>query len=141
MANPGMAYFPLTNDQLVDGITHGYYWNLDSSRALDYSVSNGFNGEFWNSSSQVIRYLGEGLGTFSNYANIRFSYSGFYDNPLIAQRNGSEINLSMDAGSLFSSSRIWALGFFPNPENNAIYTGAPGDIFINVNSQANSLPS
>ena len=37
----------LTGDSIIDGLTYGYKWDLDSSRVVDWTISSGFNGEFW----------------------------------------------------------------------------------------------
>ena len=73
MANPSTTYFPLTGDLAVDALTTGYKWVLDSSRIVDFSISNGFFGEYWNSPSVVANYVGAALDTFSYYSNTLLS--------------------------------------------------------------------
>jgi serralysin len=53
---------------------------------------------------------------------------------------GAEIDFSLSTSWPFSSSSTWAIGFFPDPRDTA-YLGQPGDIFLNVNSGANFLPT
>ena len=143
MANPSMQYQSLTGDAFVDSMTTGFSWSLDESRSLDYSVSNGIYGEYWFDPSSVSQYLGAALSLYANYANISFSNLGLFSDPIAAANAGSEINVSLDASNLFFSSyNSWAIGFFPNSEfNSLLYEGAAGDIYINVNSGANYLPS
>ena len=51
--------------------------------------------------------------------------------------NGSEINFSMDgSGLIFNNDNIWAIGYFPRTE-----MLIRGDIYLNLNSQANYLSS
>ena len=143
MANPSMQYQSRTGDGFVDSMTTGFSWSLDGSRSLDYSVSNGIYGEYWFDPSSVSQYLGAALSLYAYYANISFSNLGLFSDPIAAANAGSEINVSLDASNLFFSSyNSWAIGFFPNSEfNSLLYEGAAGDIYINVNSGANYLPS
>jgi Ca2+-binding RTX toxin-like protein len=137
------GYISPSSDPLINSMTTGYYWVLDSSRELDFSISDGFDGEFWTSPIDVAIYYAAALDTFSIYANINFDYLGYYTDPLASASWGSELNLSLSqTGGLFSSNNTWAMGFFPNSAlNTTIYGGAPGDIFLNISSAANTLPS
>lgn len=142
MGTPTTEYFYRTGDDLIDGMTHGYRWSLDSSREIDYSLSNGFYGEFWYNPTSVQSYLDVALGILSYYANINFNFVGAFTNPITASRAGSEINFSLDGNNLFFQNRAqWGQGIFPDARNNQIYEGAPGDIYLNILSQANSLSS
>ena len=145
MANPGTTYFGLTGDPLIDGVTNGYKWSLDGSRTVDFSISDGFYGEYWYYPASVSTHMQTALSIYSLYANIKFNYVGYFTTPSVAALNGSEINLSLDgANRFFSSSSTWAIGLFPNSAYNTsypFYTGAPGDLYLNINSQANYLPS
>ncbi|MBK9347248.1 MAG: M10 family metallopeptidase [Burkholderiales bacterium] len=78
------------------------------------------------------------LVTFSYYADIKFSYVGYFDTPEVAANSGSEINVSLS--SLFPNTNIWARGNF-DPGNSVAYPGELGDIFLNIRSDANWLPS
>ena len=127
----------LIGDNVIDGLTHGYKWDLDSSRVVDWTISSGFNGEFWTSPQEVVDKATLALELFSSYADVSFNYLGNFDNPLVASANGSEINFSMDGSSLiFNNDNIWAIANFPSPDN-----GHSGDIYLNLNSQANYLSS
>ena len=143
MANPQPRSFSLTSDPLIDGMTNGYYWLLDTSKIVDYSISNGFLGEFWYAPNTVAIYMGAALNTVSVYANINFNYIGYFVNPIGAVAAGSEINLSLSqTGSFFSNNNEWAFGNFPNSSLNlSKYDGAPGDIYLNLSSPGASLPS
>jgi Ca2+-binding RTX toxin-like protein len=141
-----MAAFPsitprsLTGNEDIDSITSGYYWKLDSSRTLNWSISDGFKGEFWTNPLQTKQEIDQALSAISYYANIKFNYTGYYKNPAVAAPY-SQLNFSLDGNGYFTpDSNVWAVGYFPMENNNEIYAGAPGDIFINVNSQANYLP-
>jgi hypothetical protein len=80
------------------------------------------------------------LRVYSSYANINFNFVGYYPNPVAAASVGAEIDFSLSTSWPFSSSSTWAIGFFPDPRDTA-YLGQPGDIFLNVNSGANFLPT
>lgn len=139
MANPTLRYFGPTGDALIDGTTHGYFWLLGADKAVDFSISNGFSGEYWNNPNQVAEYFQSILATYSYYANIRFNYVGFYATPYTSYLGGSEINLSLSGAiTAFPSSGIWAKASF-DPRYATNYTGEIGDIFLNVNSEANHL--
>lgn len=48
----------------------------------------------------------------------------------------------MDGEGLAFDNATWALGFFPNSfYDRALYNGAAGDIYLNLNSEANYLKS
>ena len=138
-----VEYLSLTGDDAVDSLTTGYRWVLDSQNTLRYSISNGFNGEYFLNPDLMLSYFGSAIQTFSQFANIQFQNVGQFDNPRIAYRGGSDINLSIDgAGALFDTPLAWALAFFPAQQYlSSPYLGAAGDLFINTQSDANQLPS
>lgn len=140
-ATPSYAPFSLTGDSLVDVATHGYYWHLDSTRTIRWSIAGGFNGEYWINPQATASMLSQAFNSFSTYANVKFSYTGYYQTPATAAPY-SDISVSMDANNrFFSSSSQWARSFFPNYYDNYVYSGAPGDVFLNLNSEANTLSS
>ncbi len=142
MATPSNLPLPLTGDPIIDAGTNGYYWSVGASHTVTWSISDGWNGEYWISPVDVVNQLSTAFFTYSYYANIKFNYVGYYIDPGIAYLAGSNINVSMDGSNFFfSSNNAWAIGLFPNSAYNSIYTGAPGDIYLNINSAANSLPS
>ena len=141
MATPVPSYFSLTGDPVIDGMTHGYYWYTGTNRTIDWSISNGFAGERWANPDAMVSMIGTMLGNVTYYANVNFNYVGYYLNPTVAYQAGSEINVSLSGSSgMFPSNGIWARGFFPEPLGNAdYYYGEAGDVFLNINSQANYL--
>ena len=143
MGAPLTNYFSKTGDSLVDGMTNGYYWYLDSTKIVDYSLSNGFQGQYWTNPSTTAMYMGAALDNVSVYANIKFNYLGYYATPTIANGWGSEINLGLSqTGYLFNSNNVWAQAFFANSAYNTLYyLGAPGDLYLNLSSPGASLPS
>jgi methionine-rich copper-binding protein CopC len=123
----------LTGDRLIDGMTNGYQWSLDSTRTVDWSISYGWYGEYWNNPTDISLRIGTVFTIFSYYANIKFNYLNYYDSPLSANINGSDINIALDASYIFfSDNNSWAIGNFPIPN----YADR-GDIYINQNSLAN----
>jgi len=143
MATPSAAPKPLAGDLVVDALTNGYYWKLGSDRTIRWALADGFLGEFWTSPASTAQTLQLAFSVYAHYANINFQYVGYYTDPVAARLGGSDITISMDGFNLiFSSSSAWAVGFFPNSSYDAAYYfGAPGDIFLNLNSQANFLAS
>lgn len=141
MANPSYSFFGLTGDPVVDATTHGYYWGLNADRTVDWSISNGFNGEVWYDPNALSSNLQNLLGTFSYFANIKFNYIGYFTSPSGAYQYGSEINVSLtDSRTIFPSPNIWARAYF-DPRTAFDYAGEVGDVYLNVRSAANSLPS
>jgi len=57
MAAPLAGYFPSTGDRIVDGMTNEYYRKLDSTKFVDYFISNGFQGQYWFKSIIVALYM------------------------------------------------------------------------------------
>jgi hypothetical protein len=141
--SPRPSYFELTGDDLIDAMTTGYKWSYQSDyHVLYFSVSSGFNGEYWTNPAAVRDGVAAILNSFGEFANLRFNFNNFYPNPSAAAEL-SDINISLDgAGLAFNSSSVWARAFFPAPTyENSPYSGAAGDVFVNLNSQAVSLPS
>jgi serralysin len=138
MATPVPRSFGLTGDRVIDGMTTGYYWALNTDRTVDWSISDGFSGEHWNSPASLQANIASMLAQFSYFANIRFNYVGYYQDPEYAGRAGSELNVFLDAHLLFSSSRVWGMAFFPDP---SIPLMRAGDVVLNVNGPANTLSS
>ena len=143
MAIPSSYPLYLTNDPLVDVSTTGYLWNVGSSRTINWSISNGFSGEFWYNPPHLVQQLDSIFKVFSTYININFNYTGFFEKPTNAYNSGSDINVSWDYNNIFYNNySTWALGFFPvSASNYQVYPGAPGDIFLNLKSEANYLES
>lgn len=145
MPAPISNFFPLVGDPLIDAITNGSGWILDNNRTLNWSISDGFNEEFWISPLDTAQEIGGVLEVFSFYADINFQFSGYYENPIVAYSSGSELNFSIDAENVFFSDiNQWAIANFPVTSEVVfpkLYSGQEGDIFLNVNSEANSLPS
>ena len=143
MTNLKTTYFGMTGDLVMDSLTTGHAWSLGPSRTIDFSVSNGFDGEYWINPKQVVNSLDLALDVIESYVNVKFNYSGFFSNPQAAALAGSEINLSLSTSPLlFPNSSYWAIGFFPNTNiETSTYAGLAGDIYLNINSDANRLPS
>ena len=123
-------------------MTHGYYWNLGAGHVINWSIANGFNGEYWISPTNTANVLQTAFNIFSYYADVHFNYIGYYTDPEAAESWGSDITVSLD--SMYLPNSTWAVGFFPDEGNNddpSLYEGAAGDIFLNINSLANALPS
>lgn len=141
MATPLYSYFSMSGDRFVDALTHGYFWKVNEDRTVDFSISNGFNGEFWYNPVPLANAIKTALSEFSYYANIKFNYVGYYSTPIVAATNGSEINISLSRSAYFFPSKsTWARGYF-DPSISNLYEGQVGDIFLNFNSEVMSLPS
>ena len=142
MALPSTHLLPLTGDALLDVSLHGSRWVTDGTKTINWSISDGFFGEFWNNPANVIVNVDIALSIFSTYIDVKFQYTGYHANPTLANNAGSNINISLDgSGLFFSSSSQWARGHFPENLSDTLYVGQSGDIYINLNSEANFLPT
>ena len=143
VSTPSLEPFPLTGNNLLDVSLTRFQWDLNIEREINWSISGGFNGEFWTAPDIVALYTGAALSAFADYIDVKFNYVGSFSDPSEAYQQGSGINISMDGGGrFFNSTSAWAIGFFPNAAyDTSNYAGAPGDIFLNLNSQANYLES
>ena len=144
MAAPSFSPLPLTGDNLIDAATHGYYWQLDGSRNVNWALSQGFYGEYWTSPSATVSNLATVFNNISSYANIHFTYVGYFGNPTSAYASGSDITIWPDSVfiSYLAGDSTWAIGIFPNTYyDSLLYQGASGDAVLNLNSDANYLPS
>ena len=141
MAIPTNSLLPLTGDRFVDASTSGSYWVTGPQRTINWSISDGFNGEYWNAPDAVRDNVGQALNTIETYVDLDFQYTGHYATPAAAGSAGSDINVSVDgAGAIFSSSAQWGRGFFPDTYAPRPYDSAPGDVYLNLRSDANFLP-
>jgi len=139
MATASSVPHPLTGDNVIDAATHGYYWELDSSRIINWSLADGYFGEIWTSPSTVAAMLGSIFNNISSYADVHFNYEGYFTDPVTAQAGGSDITISLGGSGIFGSdTSTWAMGNLPDASLGVV---DPGDIFVNTNSQATSLPS
>lgn len=141
IATPSSVRQGLTGDLLIDAATTGFRWELDGSRTLDWSISGGFDGEYWTDPASVQSQIEAVLDVFSYYADLKFNFVGVYSTPTSAATAGSELNLSLSTtGEIFSSNNVWGMGIFPNGGYNTLYyAGAPGDFYLNIDSLANTL--
>lgn len=142
MASPTNNLLPLTGDPIVDASRSGSYWQLGPNSTITWSISDGFNGEFWNNPDKVAEQVGGALNAFAQYIPVNFEYEGYFQDPIAAGARGSDINVTMDGEYLaFASDDQWALGFFPDTSFSNAYASRPGDVYLNLNSEANYLSS
>ena len=82
MAIATSQLLPLSGDALVDASLNGSYWITSSSDPIYWSISDGFNGEYWTDPVEVIEKVDLALSTFSYYANLNFEYVGYFQTQL-----------------------------------------------------------
>lgn len=143
MATPLSSPFSLTGDAVIDAATNGYYWQLGADRTIRWSLSNGWSGEYWTNPTAAVQQLSVLFSNISYYANVKFQYAGYFQSPATAA-TASDINITFDATNItkqFANVSSWAFGDFSNAALNSWYPGAPGDIYVNLNSEAAYLPS
>jgi hypothetical protein len=142
MSVPSSKLLPRSGDAVIDALTNGTYWQLDGNRTIQWAVANGFEGERWNDPAVTAQYLKFALSGVSYYADVSFQYLGIHANPDVAFKAGSDITLSLSENrEAFPSTSIWAQAWFPYTPWETHYVGQAGDMFLNVRSQANFLPS
>ena len=129
---------PLTNDNpIVDAFTTGYAWDTSQSTTIGWSLSFGKEGEYWLDPIETIEKLGAALETYSDIANIQFEFLGYHNSTDLTNSLGADITFSLDGNNVeFSNDEIWAKGYFPDGNQ-----PKRGDIYLNINSAANTLPS
>jgi len=137
---PTTQILPLTGDNLVDATLHGYYWNLDSSRTITWALADSTSA-FWLDPVNALARVDDALATYETVANVHFQRLGYYSSVQAAQASGADIVVSMDGGwQIFTSPVQWGRAFFPGEAYaNSPYAGAAGDVWINLNSAANTL--
>ena len=69
MAYPGTGFFTVNSNQdpILDAMLHGYYWVLDWSRSIDYSVSSGPYGEYWDDPADVRAHMQLAMDMYASY--------------------------------------------------------------------------
>ena len=140
-ATPSTAVLPLTGDNFIDGLTTGYRWNLDASRTISWSIADGIFDEVWFNPSVAARQINQAFQTFVPFIDAQFRYEGYFSDP-VAAAPVSQITVSLDGYNAFTgSSAVWAVGHFPTTSSDRFYEGQSGDVFLNLRSAANFLPS
>lgn len=141
MASPSSSASPLSGNLAIDLLTTGYKWHLDWDRKIHWSISGGFDGEYWISPGAVIGSFEKLFEILEYYISVDFVFSGNFSDPSAAYFAGADINIAPESVYI-DSPAIWAIGAFPySGIFPGTYNGIPGDIFININSPANNLPS
>jgi len=141
MATPSSRPLPLTYDPLVDLSTTGFYWGAPT-KVINWSTSDGFAGEFFTDPESAVSDISLVFDYLSQYIDVQFNFVGYWSDPEVAYLAGSDINITFSSvGELFDNSNVQAFGLFPDASYNQFYQGAPGDIFINLDSPANSYVS
>jgi serralysin len=138
MANPSPYLLPLTGNPLVDALTNGTYWQLDSSRTLTWALAD-FGPYHWSGIVSGPADFAQAYASFAQYINVKFSYAGYFTDPGSAP---ADLVVTLDgSGLFFNNPSVIAEGFFPNPSLASTllpsvlkgsYTTAPGDIWFNV---------
>ncbi len=143
MANPSTSFFGQTGDAIVDAATRGYFWSLTFDRTIDWCIADGFNGEFWTNPASVVEHVGAALDSISSFTNVRFQYVGYWATPTDAWVSGSEVTVTIgQIGFPFANSGTWGRAYFPSAVDSVSpYFGAAGDVYLNMDSAANNLPS
>ncbi|MDB2501579.1 hypothetical protein N9X03_03745, partial [Planktomarina temperata] len=131
--------FSLTNDDVVDGMTQGSKWSSKVTKPLKFAISDGPANEYWYNPILVADTVKLVFQNLESYINISTEYVGKFNNPTEAANADATIVVSLAGESMFGSSKTtWAMGHFPDASDTS---SKGGDIFLNINSPANSLPS
>ena len=131
--------FSLTNDDVVDGMTQGSKWSSKVTKPLKFAISDGPANEYWYNPIWVADTVKLVFQNLESYINISTEYVGKFNNPTEAANADATIVVSLAGESMFGSSKTtWAMGHFPDASDTS---SKGGDIFLNINSPANSLPS
>ncbi len=146
MAYLGSLTFPLQNDPIIDAATQGSVWDLRFTNTISWALADGFFDEFWVAPEQTISQLSYALDIIEIYTNVEFEYVGYYADPVAAGFAGADIVYSLDGQFTFTPNQnVWAVGNFPFATYNGFtdyrYATQPGDIFLNIQSEANYLDS
>ena len=128
--------FEATDDDVIDVITSGYAWNLDSSRTISWAVANGRSGEVWPDPDLITARLTEAFASFKQFLNVQFEFVGFVDDVTTAATSGSDITVSIDNANLPGGAPYLGYASYPHPfpGYTESYSGELGDIFINTNA-------
>ncbi len=147
MATPSSFPFPITGDPIIDATIHGYYWDVGQSKTINWSISDNLNEDLiWynpTAAGGIAEQIDAIFDIISTYVDIDFNYVGYWNDPTTAASMNSDINISLSISeNLFSSSNVLASAFFPDASGDSThYKGISGDIFINLNSEANYYES
>ena len=136
MAFNNFYTFQPLGDTLVDIATQGSAWDLTKTNVINWALADGYSGEFWTAPSDILPEIAGALSAIELYINVDFVFVDYFNNPNTAWQSGSDITFSLDSSGFFTGNS-WAVGRFPNTPDKKL----AGDIFVNVNSPASSLPS
>jgi len=105
-------YSGLTYDNTLDVMLHGYTWQLDQSRVINWSMSDGWLGEYLYDPDGFQVIYQQAFDSIEQFVKVDFSYLGHFSDPSEANFAGSEINLAFDSSGYYAPSWSWAVGFF-----------------------------
>ena len=80
------AYFPETNDPLIDSMTNGHFWDLQGTNTITFSISDGFAGETWADPASVREFFKNTLEVISIYTDVKFNFVGYFNDPAEANQ-------------------------------------------------------
>ena len=138
MAIASPTLFPETENDSIDGLISGAYWQTDADRIITWGI--GDFGYYWSDAGYQI--MQSAFNAWEAVIDVDFQYSGYYSD----YRNSSvDIMVSLHDDSYFVNSNIAGRGLFPNVEfadsvaasegNNIFsYPNPEGDITLNVDN-------
>lgn len=149
MSVPANTLLPPTGNGVIDALTNGTHWVLDPQREVTWTVADA-PGNDWKWSPQGATQVANAtlgiLGGFAEVANIRFYYSGWYDD-LTAAPSDIVVAATARPEVYGMTQGTYARAFFPHEgwadaETTArygsphVYPNAAGDVLLNfANSQ------
>lgn len=152
MATPNPALLPMSGRDAADMLTNGTSWSLAANRVITWAVADAGPGDWaWNAfGAQMIRdSVARALDAFSEVANVRFEYQGWYSNVTTAPADivVTATNLPIVFGMGPST---YARAFFPNEGmadreiaarfgTSTIYPNASGDVALNFTNSELAL--
>lgn len=145
--------YALTGILDVDVTTNGYKWYFynNQQQILNWSVSDSKWSHPTLKSVETQDDFSRAFGNIAEFINVKFNFLGYVSGNstelgyLAANRLGSDLNISFSYNGISngviindnyfgSSTGATAFCRFPDLDNNSIYNGAPGDVWLNYNN-------
>lgn len=144
MATSSVTFRQAGSDQVINALTNGTYWVLDGTRTVTWALADaaGIDWKWSQAGAAIMRdAIGVVLSRYEEVANIRFSYTGWWDSYINAPADMVfAATLRPDwQGNSFGT---YAFAYFPNEPlsdqrisflygSSAVYPNAAGDVFLN----------
>lgn len=135
---PSAQSYSLTNDVLIDSMTHGSKWIFSEGVTYGYAVAGSPSGLQFSDPEKIADVYIDAVSFFTDIVPASLNFSGYFLDPSSAYSSGVEFIITMDGSSdgqsFQDSPNAYAMAGFPVQSWDRPYTTSAGDIILNNDS-------